>query len=483
MSPNPNFSEIDRAIFVLLIFFIFHSGLWLRGRTTRATSKRGKEPLTHQPVTSRDASTCRQVIAGTFESTQGPNMLSPHESRAVPNHRLKLAFGIDNAFTRMNSSEVASFVTTARNAINLQREDWVAVSHFARNTATDWIQIGFSKQDNLCGIFHHGTQNPDTHRINVTSMVQVLTLRCVFLVIFRELDQSKVGDLSLLKLARSINRVWIASKLSPDDQQVPRFEDDAQLQEALFEIFGIRNVSPSHNPLNLILPSFETMWRVVLRAVLEIGAGSGAEHPAWKTAIIAFAMNTTKEQFERNPYSTRSSSKPFFNKDDLAGDALSVKSSPSARDLVLETLRLYVPTRRVHRAYRWSHEMGSHEILSADIEGCHLQPEIWRDDANEFNPNRWSALTPEQKQAFLPFGCVPFECPAKPTFGPRMIGLLAGSLLAGLESRSKMGWTLECADKNVLAQLKSGERLDPGRNAYGSLYLVQPETKGASRLK
>jgi hypothetical protein len=467
----------------MLIFFVLRSGIWLRGRITRGTAKVVEETSSNAPsFTSDDPSTCRQIIAGTFRSPKGKNTLSPHESRALPNHRLKIAFGIDNAFTQKDSTKAAAFVTKTRKLINLSSDDWVVLSQFTRIVASVWMEKGFSQADVDLRDGYSVEKSPDPNRISITSMVQALTLKSVFLVIFRELDQNEVSDISFIKLAHSITRIWIASKLSPDDSKAPRFEDDKELQEALFEIFGIRNLHPTNNPLNLILPSFETMWRVVLRAVLEIGVGSGIEHPGWKKTIIAFAMNTTKEQFERSPYSTRSRSKPPSIKDDTGAND-PIQALPSAKDLVCESLRLYVPTRRVHRAYRWSHEMRSGEMISADIEGCHLQSEIWGVDAMKFNPTRWSALTTEQKAAFMPFGCVPFECPAKPTFGPRMIGLLTGSLLGALESRSKGGWRLECEDKNVVAQLKSGGRLDSGRNAYECLYLVRCETKGASKLK
>lgn len=210
------------------------------------------------------------------------------------------------------------------------------------------------------------------------------------------------------------------------------------------------------------------MWRVVLRAFLEIRFATGKEVPAWRDTMIAFSKNPTKPQFDACPTS------PSGNEPRI-GDTHGVQSSPSEKHIVLESLRLYVPTRHIHRAYQWDRGMGtSYEIKSADIEGCHLRSDIWGSDARRFNPDRWSALTPVQGDAFMPFGCPPFECPAKPTFGPRMIGVLVGALLAALEDKEQgKTWTLDCEDVSVLEHITSGKKLCPHRNAYTDLYLVR----------
>ncbi|CAG8427144.1 unnamed protein product [Penicillium salamii] len=417
-----------------------------------------------------------------FQHQQGRNIISPNESRAIPNHPHKIAFGIDNAFTRRTSSEVSLFVNPARAKLNLSDEDWLAISHFATVTTTNW---SMKQCPNLT---HDRDQKHDRLRgnfdsyIHIAAMVQILTLRVVLLVMFDKTDQDQIRDISILTLAQSINRIWIAQK-GTSNEQVPRFEDDTPLQEALFDIFGMRNIEPGENPLNLILPSFETMWRIVLRAVLEIGFVRRTEHPEWAKFLVSFAMEPTKRQFEReNQFASASSRSSSRERVTRSSADTHIRDAPSAKHLVLESLRLYVPTRRVHRAYQWSENLGPHAIISADIEGCHLRRDIWGDDANVFNPSRWLKLTQVQKEAFMPFGCVPFECPAKPTFGPRMIGLLAGTVLAVFgEPSIDVGWSLFCEDESVLEHLKSGNGLSLNRTAYGDLYLARAQA-GHSKL-
>lgn len=64
----------------------------------------------------------------------------------------------------------------------------------------------------------------------------------------------------------------------------------------------------------------------------------------------------------------------------------------------------------------------------------------------------------------MPFGSTPFVCPAKPTFGPRVIGLLVGVLLRGLRGGD---WRVEGGVEGF------GGRLRNERGAYDDMYLVK----------
>lgn len=65
---------------------------------------------------------------------------------------------------------------------------------------------------------------------------------------------------------------------------------------------------------------------------------------------------------------------------------------------------------------------------------------------------------------FLPFGSGVFECPAKPSFAPMMIGLL----VSGLMVATKEGWSLSGNEREEVA---SGGLLDGGRKAFGEVGL------------
>lgn len=425
---------------------------------------------------SNDPAICRRIIAGVLKHKDQPNNLSPHQAKAISNKHLPVAFGIDNAFTRTERAHADMFVEKVKRLINISTEQWYGVSEFARVTTSHWIEHGFPGMNHSCGNSGHKGKNDvkfttGRNRINVASLAQILSLKVVLWLMFDKKTQDETGHENLLNLAESINRVWISSKLKATENDIPRYEDDVLLQTSLVNIFG-QHDRPEDNPLNLILPSFETMWRIVLRGFLETRFASGKEEPLWRETMIAFAMNPTKSQFD-GPPSTRPKSESRVNPS--IGDTHAIQSSPCAKHIVRESLRLYVPTRHIHRAYQWQPGMGtSHEIRSADIEGCHLRSDIWGSDAERFNPDRWSFLTPAQGDAFMPFGSAPFECPAKPTFGPRMVGVLVGSLLAALEDKEHpRTWILDCEDGKVLEHVTSGKRLCPHRNSYTDLYLVR----------
>jgi dihydroceramidase len=92
---------------------------------------------------------------------------------------------------------------------------------------------------------------------------------------------------------------------------------------------------------------------------------------------------------------------------------------------------------------------------------------IWGETSGEFDPLRWEIATREQLEAFLPFGSKPFECPARPLFGPRLIGLLVGTLLRAFPQN----WTLTL--ESSIDSVEFGpERLSNERSGFHDLYLI-----------
>ncbi|KAL1999206.1 hypothetical protein VTN02DRAFT_4883 [Thermoascus thermophilus] len=356
-----------------------------------------------------DPGLCRQLIAAESLAGKGRNLLRPQVSRAVANRRLVAAFGIDNAFTDTDEAYVRRFVREAQARISLTGEQWREMSALAQDAARGWA---------VC-------------------------LRVVLRILFGIEKDAAASDDRLVRLAEAINRAWIASK-TPEGS---RYGDDRALQDALSAVFpDARILEPRENPLNLILPAFETLWRIVLRTVVEVRFTTGRAHPEWQDILVAFAADPTKGQFERRAATGK---------------------GVSAESIVSEALRLYPPTRRVHRAFRWT--ATDQIIVAADIEACHTARETWGPDALAFNPARFARLTRAQKDAFMPFGAAPFTCPAKPVFGPRIVGLLAGTLLRELAG----DWTLQSDNAEVMECLDSGERLCLEREAYEDVFLVR----------
>ena len=439
-----------------LVVYYFHSRL--RKPRTRTISRRYSTP-----------EKCREIISNELSHNHQVNELSALQARAIPNKRLQIAFGIDNAFSSTDEEYVAQFVREARAQVNLSPEMWMNVSGIAQSFVSDFIEE------------NRGMDTGHSIQIAVTDMVQALCLKVVLMTMFHGELREDVTNHDLILLAGDINRSWMDSKrpsqnlhgsLEDGDNKILSFEENVDLKVHLAAVFTFSGEC-RENPLNWILPSFETLWRVVMRAFLEIRFLTGLEHPDWRQTMIAFAKTPTGKQFEMQ----------------CGRDAIgeSLQEWASAKDLVMESLRIYPPTRRIHRAYRWDGSE-TEEIIEADIEACHLNEDIWGPDASVFNPDRWTSLGSE-RDAFMPFGCRPFECPAKPVFGPRMIGILIGALLDGLESSSSSeteqrtpffshgngNWRLVTTTGGVPKDFAQKKRLSMDRDAYGDLYLIADE--------
>ncbi|PWY89162.1 hypothetical protein BO70DRAFT_285576 [Aspergillus heteromorphus CBS 117.55] len=369
-----------------------------------------------------DVEKCRQLIAADGQFMGKTNLLSPLASRELPNRPLRITFGIENAFTTPDEELAAQFVHRSRALVNVTAIEWYYVSRKIRKAARLWLAHPIEE-------------------IPIARLVQVLSLRLVIMTLLEIKLPVKVwNELYLANLASQINELWIIS----ESDQTPPFAGSVLIREALSSLCPGYDLSqPRDNPLNLILPGFETTWRVALRLLLELRRGD----PDWIDLVIGFSRRpTTGNLKERN------------------------SSGVCAEHLIFEALRLYPPTKRICRAFRWqdaSKNIVEQDTYAADIEACHLSVDIWGQDAREFNPLRWANPTQGQKRAFMPFGAPPFECPAKPVFGPKMIGTIVGVLLQGLEEKGQ--WTTVDSYGREMDVNFYGARLSNARSAYDEL--------------
>lgn len=334
-------------------------------------------PRRQTVYTTKNRAECAQIISGsTFKGYA--NILSQYEARAQANQRLPPAFGVDNAFTTDQIERYRNY----RNEIGtMLRPDWNVVADTAK---------GLAKR-----------QRPR----NLVILVQSFVLKMILNVLFR-CDVATLDDTSILLVASEINTIWINSK---KPCRILPWEKQERLHEALRLLIPSRDpLDPQTNAMNIILPAFETMWRVVLRCFIEVRFRSAKETEEWIAALRVFLEN------------------PTLKPGDARKEELEVAKSVS---IVREALRLYPPTRHIYRQFRFAN--GSSVLAMADIEGLHRDTEIWSSDANCFRPSRWKGgnYETEQKDSWMPFGSSPFLCPAKPKFGPRMIAILVAALV------------------------------------------------------
>jgi hypothetical protein len=256
-------------------------------------------------------------------------------------------------------------------------------------------------------------------------------------------------DKDISQLAMEINHQWLRSKQSTSRET--SFAAQEKLTKSLQSIVPHWNgADDTQNPLNFILPGYETLWRVVLRCFIEIAFRSTPGSKGWRRALEGFAKTATVEQLNHVEASY---------------------GGVSACMVVDEALRLYPPTRRIYREFK-TEEEGTFEA-AADIEACHRDEPIWSHDAMAFRPARWldSRVDKAFKTAnFMPFGAHPFACVAKQSttanrlpFGVAMIALLVGALSLAV------GEAFELAGEK--SWLASSRPLSTDREAYEELYL------------
>lgn len=193
-----------------------------------------------------------------------------------------------------------------------------------------------------------------------------ITLHTLF-----QLDPMEMEDESIEEITSSINDLWVESKESVE----PSAPMKNKLRRALAQFFPNGEFSGPENPLNFILPAYETLWRVVLSCFIEVAFREGAL-PDWQLELVRFLEKPNKDKLKS------------------ASDDTSI----SVESIVNEALRLYPSTKSVYREFHMATKNTTDEVI-ADIEKCHRIPSIWVVNADKFDPSRWKNLEAQTKEA------------------------------------------------------------------------------------
>lgn len=355
------------------------------------------ENITSQSIRYHDPVECKEVICGKnlLEDTFCGSASTLLESRAVPNERLIKAFNIDNAFTTTDMLYYREFLKQTKALLHRDEIGWQSLTDVVKK---------FVRQ---------GTQRACNDGVLLVPLVQTISLKTSIYTFF-EFAIDEVAEDTILLIAEKINILWIKSKRL-DLASGLVCEDQKALRGALRKIFPNMEDTARGNPLNLILPAYETLWRIVLRCFIEVMFHSGKRGSTWHRLLLTFLSNPTQFNFEEKS---------------LAAGGISVSM------IITEALRLYPPTRRIYRQVTRRYAIEP-EIVAADIEYLHRDPHFWGEDSLRFNPSRWKGIAKNSCYAYMPFGSTPYVCPAKRQFGPWMIGILVAALVAEFEK----GWT------------------------------------------
>jgi hypothetical protein len=409
------------------------------------------------------AKDCLDIITFKPNGTDCPDH---KKARANPNRRLISVFGIKNVFTDEEDPGQFSRMTTKKMRAACKMEtrhdygDWTELRERAMGYLTDYL-----------------IRKSDSKSICLAELVQFITLKVSLSYLFDDADAASKGkDIfdDVVLIGHQINYLWIKSK-KPDDER-PKWEDQHELQNALRHVTTAQvpgsypkdvedTIKPEDNPLNYLLPAYETMWRVVMRCFIEVQLRDAPASFEWRT-ILADYLQKLKEP-RCMPDAFRKPAKEF--------------GMPPI-DIAKEALRLYPPSRHVHREYNG-------ELVRADIEACHHSKLLGGNDPLVFRPERWRNILKEKrdktfeadqgaatakagrdlKLGEIDLGFMPFAnyCTADKTetkgFGMKMIVMLVAVLCDGLGDDWKV------ADEGSLPPL--GVALESSREAYLDLNL------------
>lgn len=423
------------------------------------------------------AKECANIIK--FQ-TDGDDIKYPNQqqARAEPNARLIRVFGIDNAFTNATENKT-NFVKMTQNLM------WKAMKMKDQKDDDNWVDL--CQQATM--FFEEYQKNSSTHTIQIAELTQYVVLKLSLCYLFDDArealaaNQAQFDDIKYI--GQRINELWVESKGNDDIERLPDWRDEEKLHAALRRVTQIPNVRTrgnlsteplrgKNNPMNLLLPAYETMWRVVLRCFLEVCYRNAPNSPDWIAILKAYVGNLRSGECTPNH---------AFH------DSTTTSSGGRTAEIVKEALRLYPPTRRVHRSFNG-------QRVAANIEECQRFNLLADPDPLVFRPERWreicfskrqafydQAVRTEEENAFVPYkkakddlkgaeeklGYMPFayfcaaDHAATKEFASKMIGMLVGVLCEGLNGK----WEVE----NTASLPASGTPLDSGRAAYEDLKL------------
>jgi hypothetical protein len=391
-----------------------------------------------------------------------------HE-RAIPNERLVRALGLTNTFVSASPEVHHNFVRRALGMLHRAREggwDWVA--DVAREA------VGSSGLENPNSAAYLAPQGSGEERIiKFDTLIQNTTLLVVLVVLLGQ-DESRFGSSGsdanctsnssscfmqsdIECVARNITLLWGLSKLP---QTIPPHILE-ELNGALGRLMGGRRRDDEgngeedkdedgdsegfDNPLDFVVPAWETLWRVVATTVAYAYARRDDDSAHVKEVLKEFMKDPTEAQFRRasDAEAEADATSPLLNVELV-----------DVRCIVAECMRLHPPSKHIGRSkaralwafvlrilptswmqHPWGISYLTRVKVNADVGALLRCQKIWGTDAASFVPQRHLPLkvTKEQKEAMAwVFGYRRLRCVAA-AWAPMAAGIVAGAVVERME--------------------------------------------------
>ena len=319
--------------------------------------------------------------------------------RARANNHLRLGMGLSNTFVSPDRTVHKKFTMQARELIKTPQARWTDF----RELTTQAIHAELANSESQGRLFDR--------------FVQSVTLRVVLVGIMgvHTAVDSLDGE-SIVVVAEGITKLWSLSK-NPGPAS----------RKLLVELkYHLRRLVPDEdtfpNPLDFVVPAWETLWRVVATAIAYTH-----DNPRLRGLFLEMYVSPKEEVFRAE-----------------GRDGVSVKG------VVDETMRLHPPSRHISRMrprLGWSWMPGvflnameklwpgtQFQRAFADVEDVQ-RSSVWGDDAHVFDPTRHSTGRLWEGQAEVmsfAFGYGPLRCVAA-SWAPMAVAVISASIFDFLE--------------------------------------------------
>lgn len=328
-------------------------------------------------------------------------------SRAGANLRLLRSFQLSNTFVDGNADVHRDFVAQARGLIHLQ---------FSLRARLAFSELCSTVVNNCLSNFAEENGN----QMLFDDFVQVVTFKTIVPSLF-DTSIDDMGDEDVLFCAHAINKLWQLSKqpVAVPPELLPNLNSHLK-----------RWLPGLANPLDFIIPTYETMWRVVATTVALIIQQHSSIH---RSSFINFLHHPDRQQFQY----------------------WASPEEPSVEAVVEEAIRLYPPTRRISRVVQLTQStdatlaalmsilasphsppVAGNVTVVADVACLHRDPIIWGPASSDFDPARFhpSRLTEVQKSSLMGFGYGQLKCVAK-DWAPLTAAVIAAAILNTLNGQ------------------------------------------------
>ncbi|KAL9629861.1 MAG: hypothetical protein Q9204_005041 [Flavoplaca sp. TL-2023a] len=258
----PIIGSLDTPTALSTAFVVFHLVPWLLSLAQTYRQQPG-------PRRFSDPVTCLKILKNQpYDDMLGTNKLSPETSRAIPNQRLVRAFHIDNGFTTNDHAYGRQF-----NGDAVQRLRGIA--------SRGWRDIGEETYDIASTYFSKWEQDKSAP---FEIVIQMMTMKVILLLFW---GVTAPSDHAPHGITQEINDRWIQSKSPTESMRI-----DFSYLKGEFKDLGLDWSDSKGNPMNVLLPAYETLWRVVAHCLIEVAFRPSAD-VEWLRVLETFRKNPT----------------------------------------------------------------------------------------------------------------------------------------------------------------------------------------------